>query len=131
MHDDEANFGRGSGLFRLGNGPDATGGNVEIELRCKPDAAPAVSVEWLAPHDTVPAHARHQILSYIEAYLRGYLGKNPVGKLHVSVVGAGWFTDRRNEPDRAAWIALHYAIVNAKLPPPSLYAPPTAPDLEI
>src|SRR5579859_1550177 len=122
-------FGRGSGLFRLGTGPDATGGNVEIELRCVPAAAPVVFVEWLAPHDSVPPQARQQTLAYIERYLRGYMGRNPVGALHVSVVGAGWFADRHNEPERAAWIALHHAIVDAELPPPPLYAPPTDADL--
>jgi hypothetical protein len=126
MNIDTPKIGRGSGRFRLGSGPGATGGDVEIELRCLPEPASAVSIEWLAPSDAVPAEAQRQIISYIDSYLRGYLVLHPVGSIHVAVVGASWFTDRRNEPDRAAAIALHYAIVHAKLPPPLLYAPPDA-----
>jgi hypothetical protein len=121
-----SNTGRGSGRFRLGLGADATGGDVDIELRCFPAQVPAVSVEWSASSEAMPAKARQQTVSYIERYLRDYLSEHPVGSLHVAVVGAGWFTDRRNEPERAAWIALHSAIVDAKLPPPPLYAPPDA-----
>ena len=119
-----SNTGRGSGYFRLGFGADATGGDVRIELRCLPASVAAVSIEWLASPEAVPAEARQQITSYIESYLRGYLVLHPVGALHVAIVGASWFTERRNEPERAAWIALHAAIVDAKLPPPVLYAPP-------
>jgi hypothetical protein len=121
-----SNTGQGSGRFRLGVGVGATGGDVDIELRCFPASAPAVSVEWLAASEAVPAQARQQIVSYIERYLNGYLSQHPVGSLHVAVVSAGWFTDRLNEPERAAWIALHRAITAAKLPPPPLYAPPDA-----
>jgi hypothetical protein len=124
MSTDPIKAGRGSGHFLLGTGPAATGGDVEIELRCFPAPNPAISVEWKAPWQGVPVEAQKRIISYIERYLRGYLELHPVGSLHVTVVGAGWFTDRHNEPERAAWIALHYAIVNAKLPPPPLYAPP-------
>ena len=117
--------GRGSGHFLLGNGPGATGGNVVIELRCMPSPDASVSIEWLAPPAAMPAEARQVIVSYLEAYLRGYLNVNPVGSLRVQVVDAGWFTDRRNEPERAAVIALHDAIRDAKLPPPVLYAEPS------
>ena len=120
------NTGRGSGRFRLGVGADATGGDVDIELRYFLASAPAVSVEWAASSEAVPAVVRQQIVSYIERYLHGYLSQHPIGSLHVAVVGAGWFTERRNEPERAAAIALHSAIVDAKLPPPLLYAPPDA-----
>jgi hypothetical protein len=116
--------GRGSGRFRLGFGADATGGDIVIELRCIPAAAPAVTVEWLASSDVVPPEAQRQMVSYIQDYLEGYLALHPVGSIHVAVVSAGWFTDRHNEPERAAAIALHMAILDAKLPPPLLYAPP-------
>jgi hypothetical protein len=120
------NKGRGSGCFRLGIGADATGGDIDIELRCFPAPVPAVSVEWSACSEAVPAQVRQQIVSYIERYLRGYLSQHPVGSLYVAVVGASWSTERRNDPERAAWIALHSAIIDAKLPPPPLYAAPDA-----
>ena len=118
------NTGRGSGRFRLGFGVDATGGDVDIELRYFPASSPTVSVEWSASSEAVPAVVRQQIVSYIERYLHGYLSQHPIGSLHVAVVSAGCFTDRRNEPERAAWIALHAAIIDAKLPPPQLYEVP-------
>jgi hypothetical protein len=121
-----SNIGRGSGRFRLGVGENATGGDLEIELRWFPGAVVGVTVEWLTSSDAVPREARRRMVSYIEHYLEGYLALHPVGSIHVTVVSAGWFTDRRNEPQRAARIALHLAIVDAKLPPPLLYAPPDA-----
>ena len=75
---------------------------------------------------SVPIEARQQILLYIERYLNGYLARNQVGSLHAEVVDAGWFTDRRNEPERAAANALHFSIINANLPPPAFYAAPDA-----
>ena len=120
------NPGRGSGRFRLDVDASATGGDVDIELHCFVTSSPAVSVEWSASSDAVPAEAQQQILSYIERYLHSYLSEHPMYSIHVAVVSAGWFTDRRNEPERAAWIALHSAIVDAKLPPLPLYALPDA-----
>jgi hypothetical protein len=121
-----SNTGRGSGRFRLGFGANATGGDVEIQLQCIPATAPTVSVEWLVSPENVPTQARQQIVSYIEEYLHDYLALHPVGSLRVTIVGAGWFTERRNDPERAAWIALHGAIIDAKLPAPPLYSPPDA-----
>jgi hypothetical protein len=117
-------LGRGSGGFRLGHGANATGGNLDVELHCIPATAAAVSIEWSAASDAVPAQARQQIISEIEGYLLGYLSRHPVGSFKVVIVGAGWFSDRRNEPIRATRVALHNAIIDAKLPPPLLFAPP-------
>jgi len=125
MADDQhATIGRGATCFRLGDGPDATGGNISIELHYIAGTTAEVSVEWLASSDVLPIQARWETTSYIEGYLRGYLMDHPVGSLRAKVVSAGWFTDRRNELDRAAWNALHMAIIDAKLPAPRLYASP-------
>jgi hypothetical protein len=117
---------RGRCEFRLGTGLGATGGSIEIELRHFPipTSTPSVAVEWRAETNEVPQDARQQTVSYIEKFLRGYLICNRVGSLHVAVVRAGWFSDRLNETERAAWNALHEAITRARLPPPILYAAP-------
>ena len=117
----------GSGRFRLGHGAGGTCGHVDLRLRHIPEAAESM-VEWCAGEDVVPGRARRQIVRCVESFLEGYLALNPVGGLHVAVVGAGWNKERRNEPERAATIALHEAIKAAGLPPPPLYASP--PELE-
>lgn len=55
---------------------------------------------------------------------------DPAHAVVVSVAGipegryAVWWTDRRTEPRRAAFIAVHQAMTNAGLPPRPLFAPP-------
>lgn len=118
--------GGADGGFRLGSGAEATGGDIKIELSCCPSTTPEVFIEWRASPDSVPDEARKEIVSFIDSFLRNYLERNPIGAFYVIVVDAGWDTKRRNEPVRATWIALHYAIKDAKLPPALLYAAPEA-----
>ncbi len=115
----------GSGRFLLGHGTEGTCGHVDLTLRRLPEAAGSATVEWGAGIHGVPEWARLQILSCVERYLVWYVSVNPVGGLHAVIVGAGWSDERRNEPERAAVIALHDALRNAGLPPLPLYAPPT------
>lgn len=123
-----SSFGRGSSRFRFGSGVMGACGHVDIELSCFSESPSTVSVEWTAPLDSAPAHARHQILFYAERYLQNYLQLHPVGSLHVNVVCAGWDAERENDAERAAVLALHSAIRDAKLPPLPLYAPPAVTD---
>jgi hypothetical protein len=58
----------------------------------------------------MPAEAKREAIEYLEWYLTAYLDTQPIGALHLTVVDAGWFTDRRNEPERAAFIAVHTAM---------------------
>src|SRR4051812_15902165 len=116
--------GKGSGRFRIGFGADATGGDLEVDLRCYADRPNEATVEWQVDDDRMPAEGRRETIEYLEWYLRDYLQLHPVGALHVAVVGAGWWSDRRNEPKRAAFIAVHQAMTNAGLPPRPLFAPP-------
>ena len=116
--------GKGSGRFRLGHGADGTGGDLDVHLRCYADRPNGVTVEWQVEDDPMPAEARRAAIEYLEWYLRDYLQLHPVGALHLTVVGAGWFSDRRNEPQRAAFIAVHEAMTKAGLPPRPLFADP-------
>ena len=115
---------RGSGRFRLGVGLGATGGDLGVRLRYYADRPVGATVEWLIPHDQVPAEGRREAIEYLEWYLRDYLRSHPVGALHLEVVDAGWWSDRRNEPTRAAFLAIHQAMTNAGLTPRPLFSPP-------
>jgi len=119
-----SSFGRGSSRFRFGSGAAGIGGHVDVELSCFSGRPFTVSVEWTAPLDAAPAPARHEILFYAERYLQNYLQLHPVGSLHVNIVSAGWDAERENDAERAAVLALHSAIRDAKLPPLPLFAPP-------
>lgn len=115
---------KGSGRFRLGVGPGATGGDLEVRLRCYADRPTGVTVEWQVPHARMPDEGRQETVEYLEWYLRDYLQLHPVGALHLEVVDAGWWDDRRNEPKRAAFLAVHQAMTNAGLPPRPIFEPP-------
>lgn len=117
---------RGTGRFILGFGPEGTCGDVDLLLEVHPGPETAVTIEWSVPEGCVPAEARARIVSYLEWYLEDYLSKEPVGSLRVDVVAAGWGEERRNEPERAAFLAIREAMTNAKLPPRDLFEPPSA-----
>jgi len=114
---------RGSCHFRFGVGSGATGGDLELLLRCYADRPSTATVEWQGG-DRMPAEAKREAIEYLEWYLTDYLKKHPVGALHVTVVDAGWLTDRRNEPQRAAFLAVHEAMTKAGLPARELFVPP-------
>jgi len=114
----------GSCHFRLGVGPGATGGDLEVHLRCYADQPTGATVEWQVPDDRMPAEGRRETMEYLEWYLRDYLQLHPVGALHLTIVDAAWCSDRRNEPERAAFIAVHEAMTKAGLPPRPTFAPP-------
>lgn len=116
--------GHGSCHFRLGIGSEATGGDLELDLHCAFGKDCSVSVDWQSPLHGIPDEARQKIVSYLDWYLRDYLELHPVGALSVVVTQAGWSMERRNEPERAAFLAVHQAMTNAKLPPRPLFAPP-------
>src|SRR5438132_9135921 len=110
--------GHGKGNFRLGIGREATGGDIELLLRCLSQPTGQVSIKWAVPETIFPAEVRKTIVQFIENYLRGYLKIHPVGALEVTVLNGGWMEDIRNDLERASFIALHKAIIHAKLPPP-------------
>ena len=129
-NDDTLKSGPCSGCFLLGHGDGATGANIVIELTCNRGIAPEVTVEWPASDaGTVPTQAREQTRAWVEKYLRGYLKQNLIGAFHVTVISTGWFTDRRNELERGAWIGIQKAITKLELPPLRIFAPPTDADL--
>ena len=110
--------------FVLGFGTQGTCGDVSLTLRCWRSEPPSVAVDWQAPGNCVPDFARQEIVACTTANLRGYLVEHPVGALQATITGAAWSTERRNEPDRASFWAMHSAILEAGLPPSAIFAPP-------
>jgi hypothetical protein len=116
--------GRGNWVLGRVGAPGATCGDVTVRFRCRRGAPQAATVEWRVPPGRYPDDARDEVIAYLDWYLRSYLEMHPVGALHVDVVDAAWLAGRTNEPDRAAFLAVHAAMSKTDLPPRELRMSP-------
>lgn len=117
--------GHGRMNFEFGFGAQGTCGDVSLTLRCWRSEPPSVAVDWQAPENIVPDFARQEIVACTTANLRAYLAEHSVGALQATITGAAWSAERRNELNRASFWAMHKAVLEAGLPPPAIFVPPS------
>jgi hypothetical protein len=112
-----------TGRFVLGYGAGGTFGHVEVRASSI-DSAGACDVSVAA--GGVPHAALEEIRAYALAWLTGYVEANPSCGLRVVVTRVVLDPLRRNELERATYLALHLSVIELGLPPPALYEAPDA-----
>lgn len=107
----------------LGKGPEGTFGYVGLRLF---KTGSGVAVEWAAGVE-VPLDVQSRVMNFAEQYLADYLNERDFG-LRAVILTVLTDPVRRNDYERAVWLAIHGAIVRLGLPVPLLYAPPDEAD---
>lgn len=111
-----------TGHFVLGKGPSGTFGHVALSIEVT-EAASGVEVAWNAG-DQLDSAVRQWLLDWVSNYLKWYVSDHPQFGFRVKINNVQTDPVRRNELDRAAWIAIIHAIDKLELPPLKIYAPP-------
>ena len=108
--------------FVLGKGPTGTFGHVELSIVVT-EAGGGVEVTWNAD-DQLDSASRQTLLNWVTSYLKWYVSDHPQFGLRAKINGVQTDPVRRNELDRAPWIAILKAVDRLELPPLKIYAPP-------
>ena len=118
--DTQKNYYEGKFRFSLGRGSSGVFGHVELLLQATPNPG-QFSIQWQVKSNHHANDARDQVAKAASEYLRKYVAGHPEYGFLVIITEVISDTERRNDYERAATLALRFALEKMGLPVPQIF----------
>jgi|GEM_PF-2582059 len=114
----------GRGIFRYALGEGASGrfGHVEVLVRTVPMPG-HYSIQWDVSGQALEHDAHDRIVAAARNYMTKYADAYKENGVHLAIVQASSDEIRRNDYERATEVAVRFALEDAGLPVPRIFAP--------